>query len=66
MTRKKKETDVLRQTYPEIDFSHTLILEEDRKPKFLIGAIFIAGVGGVLLLLAVVGIFRRVFVRTPA
>jgi hypothetical protein len=60
----KKETDVLRQTYPDIDFSKTFILEEDRKPKSLVVAILTASGGYVLLSLAAVGFFRRLFVRT--
>jgi hypothetical protein len=62
----KKELELLRQMHPEIDFSKTLILEEDRQPKSLLVALLISGAGWLLLLLAVVGLFRRVFVKTVA
>ena len=62
----KDELDVLQGAHPDIDFSKTLILEEDRKPKSLLVALLIGGGGVVLVLLAIFGFYQRRLIKAAA
>jgi len=54
-----EETDLVRQSFPEIDIEKILILEEGRKPSSKVKSFGMMGGGGVLAVVGVLLLFAR-------